>query len=141
MLVIRRLQVFPQLVGRRAFLEDDIDEFLAHLITIEAALGLPEDHDRRTRQELRGKDPGSTDRLKWRVGGLLHDDAASRTLQRPYRRRSDFIHGNQMDPIAGSECRGPEPRRSLRDRYSPPCKFGFLYDILLRGHQLDSEVA
>ena len=58
----------------RAFLEDDIDEFLSHLITIEAALGRPEDHNRKTRRKFPGKERGALDRLKWRVGGLLQEE-------------------------------------------------------------------
>ncbi len=134
----------------RAFLEDDIDEFLAHLITIEAALGLPEDHDRKTRQKLPGRERGASDRLKWRVRGLLQDDAASRTFERLYRRRSDFIHGKQMDQIAGSE--RVEARRLARrcvsailhHANSSAVTFSydnFLHELLLRGRRLEQDVA
>lgn len=42
----------------RAFQSDRIDEFLAHISTIKAALGLPLDHDQRGRRRIAGKNPG-----------------------------------------------------------------------------------
>jgi hypothetical protein len=133
----------------RAFLEDDIDEFLAHLITIEAALGLPEDHDRKNRPKLPGKDRGASDRLKWRVGGLLHDNVASRTLECLYRKRSDFIHGKRMKQITGLEM--VEARRLARRCVSAILHHldlsgetfsydAFLHDLLLSGRGLDPDV-
>jgi hypothetical protein len=133
----------------RAFLEDDIDEFLAHLITIEAALGLPEDHNRKTRPKLPGKERGASDRLKWRVGGLLHDDTASRTFDRLYGKRSDFIHGKRMEQISGLE--RVEARRLTRRCVSEildqanlsAVTFSydnFLHELLLRGRALDPAI-
>ncbi len=137
----------------RAFLDDGIDEFLAHLITIEAALGLPEDHFPRVRQQLRGRkknNPGASDRLKWRVGGLLDDREACKTFERLYKRRSDFIHGKQMDRIGGSE--KVDARRLARRCVSAILKHiessaeafsyeEFLQKLLLFGHQLEADVA
>jgi len=133
----------------RAFLEEEIDEFLSHLITIEAALGLPEDHNRKTRRKLPGKERGASDRLKWRVGGLLQDDTASRTFERLYTKRSDFIHGKEMERISGLE-RVAARRLARRcvsailDRANssapPPSYNDLLDEFLLRGRELDRDV-
>ncbi|OYR18182.1 ymd domain protein, partial [Brucella grignonensis] len=57
----------------RGFRTDGIDEFLGHISTIEAALGLPLDHDPRARRRIGGKNPGATHRVALRISGLLKD--------------------------------------------------------------------
>jgi hypothetical protein len=57
----------------RGFRSDGIDEFLAHISTIESALGLPLDHDQRTRKKIKGNKQGATYRVALRVAGLLGD--------------------------------------------------------------------
>jgi hypothetical protein len=78
----------------RAFLADGIDEFIAHLTVIEAALGLENDH----RPKLRPKpDPyprlSATKRVAARLGGALGDDKAARDYEDLFDLRSAFIHG------------------------------------------------
>jgi hypothetical protein len=81
----------------RAFVSDGIDEFLAHIVTIEAALGLKLDHCRSRRPHLSdGKNPGATLRLRQRCSNLLNDTAASDILKSLYRVRSDYIHGAHL---------------------------------------------
>lgn len=133
----------------RAFLEDDIDEFLAHLITIEAAVGSPVDHDRKIRPKLPGKERGASERLKLRVGGLLDDNAASITFERLYRKRSDFIHGKRMEQIAGLE--RVEARTLARRCVSAVLHRAnwsattfsyedFLHELLLHGRDLERDI-
>jgi hypothetical protein len=77
----------------RAFLAEPLDEFLAHIITIEAALGLRSDHGR-----------GPTKRMAARVSNLLRDKAAGEDYSRLFGLRSAFLHGRKMeDPIPGKE--------------------------------------
>ncbi|WP_208451923.1 hypothetical protein [Burkholderia anthina] len=79
----------------RAFLADGIDEFIAHLTVIEAALGLESDH----RRGLRPKpDPhrslsSSTERVATRLGAALGDDKAVKDYKDLFDLRSAFIHG------------------------------------------------
>jgi hypothetical protein len=70
----------------RALITDDIDEFLAHICTIEAALGLNLDHDSKNRPKLPNvKRQGATERLARRCAALLCDREAHATLRRLYR--------------------------------------------------------
>jgi hypothetical protein len=55
----------------RAFLEDPLDEFLAHITTIEAALGLKSDY------------PGATKPVATRVSALLQGEGFWPGLQPP----------------------------------------------------------
>lgn len=78
----------------RAFLADGIDEFIANLTVIEAALGLENDH----RPKLRPKpDPyprlSATKRVAARLGGALGDDKAAQDYEDLFNLRSAFIHG------------------------------------------------
>jgi len=72
----------------RAFLSEGIDEFLAHLTMIEAAIGLPND---------------KTPARKARLAALLDDPAAGGTYGRLFQRRSEFVHGRKMTDIPGAE--------------------------------------
>jgi len=93
----------------RGFRSDGIDEFLAHISTIEAALGLPLDHDPRARRKINGKNPGATHRVSLRVAGLLGDRACEEIYSRLFGLRSDFLHGKSMADISGND------RRSARE--------------------------
>ncbi len=129
----------------RAFQEDEIDEFLAHITVIEATLGNRGDFDRDGRPKFGKKNPGATDRVKWRVGGLLGDDAAGKTYGQLFERRSDFLHGREMADISSAE-------RVNARKLARHCVFAllsearnsnatvayddFLHSLLLRGRQL-----
>jgi hypothetical protein len=103
----------------RAFLADGIDEFLAHITTVEAALALQRDHFRepgpKKKQELRdahpgqsapwrpklpdGSDPGATDRLALRIAALLGSETEKYDFPTLYRARSSFLHGAALPDI------------------------------------------
>lgn len=76
----------------RAFLADGIDEFMAHLTSIEAALGLQSDHNPNERK-LHHKKLGATKRVGTRLAALLDDATALGTYAGLYNLRSAFIHG------------------------------------------------
>ncbi|MGO6744389.1 hypothetical protein ACCS93_18205 [Rhizobium ruizarguesonis] len=93
----------------RGFQADGIDEFLAHISTIEAALGAPIDHDARKRLKIGGGNPGATFRVCLRISGLLNDATAGASYSKLFGLRSDFLHGKSMRDISGVE------RRSARE--------------------------
>ena len=78
----------------RAFLSDGIDEVMAHMTTIEAALGLEADH----RRELRPKTDlhrnlSATKRVAARLGAALAEAKAIKEYRDLFDLRSAFIHG------------------------------------------------
>jgi hypothetical protein len=87
----------------RAFITDDIDEFLAHIMVIEAALGQSVDHAARTRPVIAGRNPGATARVAARLAALLNSAAAGDDFKRLFDVRSQFIHGRQMANIPSAE--------------------------------------
>lgn len=100
----------------RGFFAEGIDEFLAHITAVEAALALPRDHHRQpgkskrqTREQSHpgqpvpwrpklpdGSDPGATDRLNLRIAALLGSGAGHYEFSDLYNERSGFIHGASM---------------------------------------------
>lgn len=100
----------------RGFFGEGIDEFLAHITAVEAALALPRDHyrepgksKRRTREQAPpgqpvpwrpkrpdGSDPGATERLNSRIVALLGPGTGKNEFSDLYGKRSDFIHGKSM---------------------------------------------
>lgn len=88
----------------RAFLADGIDEFLAHITVIEAALGLSIDHDMRKRPKLEGmNNPGATVRVAIRLSALLGTPDAGDEFKRLFKIRSDFIHGAEAPSISSKD--------------------------------------
>ena len=84
----------------RAFLSDGIDEFMAHMTTIEAALGLHADHDRRARS-LHHPGWWATRRVGARVASILDDASAAGLYTELFDLRSAFIHGREsMEKIS-----------------------------------------
>ncbi|HFE3442939.1 TPA: hypothetical protein ACF3I9_004405 [Klebsiella aerogenes] len=87
----------------KAFLSDGIDEFLAHIVVIDACLGEP--------RELKGKfnftkqqnKMGFTKRLECRLAGLLGDAGLIDELDTLYDLRSTYVHGLNMHTISGSQ--------------------------------------
>jgi hypothetical protein len=102
----RKSAIFPDTVGHffvRAFLSEGIDEFLAHITAVEAALSLPIDHDvNRRRKLMGGKNPGATFRVASRVAALLDSKADGDTYRSLFNLRSDFLHGRPMRDISGA---------------------------------------
>lgn len=84
----------------RAFLSSGIDEFLAHIMVIEAGLGVKIDHDGRNRPKLRGNSQGATIRVATRLSALLGDKTHSADFLRLFDARSEFVHGRSMRSIA-----------------------------------------
>lgn len=89
----------------RGFRSDGIDEFLAHISTIEAALGMPLDHDQRARRKIKGRNPGATHRVTLRIAGLLGDWSFGDAYSKLFGLRSDFLHGKSMADISGNDRR------------------------------------
>ncbi len=84
----------------RAFASDGIDEFLAHVTMIEAALGQPIDHDPRKRPKITGqRRQGATARVAWRLAALLDEASAGDRYLALFKARSDFLHGQAMQDI------------------------------------------
>ena len=78
----------------RASLADGIDEVMAHMTAIEAALGLEMDHKRKLRPK---PDPhpklSASERVAARVGAALTDAKAVRDYKDLFELRSAFVHG------------------------------------------------
>ncbi|MCP4097829.1 MAG: hypothetical protein GY748_16465 [Planctomycetaceae bacterium] len=84
----------------RAFLSDDIDEFLAHITVIEAALGLKIDFDAGSRPKIaQNKNPGATFRVATRLSRLLGRQSAAKEFQTLFKKRSEYLHGRKMIAI------------------------------------------
>lgn len=85
----------------RAFLIDGIDEFLAHITVVEAALGLSTDY---SRPKLRcGKKPTATNRVAARLSILLGESTAFSDFKRLFRARSEFLHGRTTSLISSGD--------------------------------------
>lgn len=87
----------------RAFLAEGVDEFLAHITTIEAALGMHADYAKAPGAVKRHKHIRSGDRVRCRVGALLHDGEAADQYERLFDLRSQFLHGRPMNAISTAE--------------------------------------
>lgn len=78
----------------RAFLSGGIDEIMAHMTAIEAAVGLESDHKAQLRPKTDAhKGLSATDRVAWRVGAALGDKGAVQTYKYLFEIRSAFVHG------------------------------------------------
>lgn len=78
----------------RAFLADGIDEFMAHMTTIEAALGLELDHLRKLRPKgSPHANVTSTRRVAARIAAALCDASAAKQYLELFELRSAFVHG------------------------------------------------
>jgi len=77
---------------------------LAHITTIEAALGLQKDHHGRTRPKFPGAkhpDPGATARVAARLSSLLGSKDYGVAFGKLFGSRSAYLHGRSMPRIAG----------------------------------------
>lgn len=87
----------------RAFTSDGIDEFLGHVTTVEAALGMSSDFGVGTPRPLIGKkNPGATVRVKRRIAALTGDSANADVFEGIFNLRSTFIHGRKMDELSSA---------------------------------------
>ena len=76
----------------RAFLADGMDEVMAHMTTIEAALGLEADYRRKPKSDLH-RQMSATKRVAVRLGGVLADAKAIKNYRDLFELRSAFVHG------------------------------------------------
>jgi len=85
----------------RAFLAEGIDEVLAHLTVVEAALGLEADHRRKLRTSKEHSKLSSTQRVAARLSAALMDVKAAQDYQDLFDVRSRFVHGRAgLKPIS-----------------------------------------
>jgi hypothetical protein len=78
----------------RAFLADGMDEVMAHMTSIEAALGLEMDHKARLRPKPdRHKGVSASDRVAARIAALLDDPPSVGAYKELFELRSNFVHG------------------------------------------------
>lgn len=88
----------------RAFLADEVDEFLAHITTIEAALGLRADYQKDYRVAPdRYKRLSASKKMRGRVAGLLGDRQYADQYEQLFDLRSAFLHGRTMSAISTQE--------------------------------------
>jgi hypothetical protein len=88
----------------RAFLADGVDEFLAHITTIEAALGLQSDYGGKfPSQVAKRRTLGATARMAARVSALLGAKSDGDAYCRLFNLRSAYLHGRTMNAITGEE--------------------------------------
>ncbi|WP_370286610.1 hypothetical protein [Pseudooceanicola nanhaiensis] len=88
----------------RAFLAEGVDEFLAHITTIEAALGLRADYQKNFRLSPdRHKKLRATDKMRGRVAGLLDSRKYADQYGHLFNVRSAFLHGRAMAAISTEE--------------------------------------
>ncbi|HGM6730980.1 TPA: hypothetical protein ACKQBZ_004523 [Stenotrophomonas maltophilia] len=97
-----QLQLFQTPVAHfftRAYLANGIDEFMGHLLAIEAALGLPGDYKRKSSSGLAThRRYYATDRMCGRLVAML-DLAAASDYRELFELRSQFLHGRSMQAI------------------------------------------
>lgn len=85
----------------RAFLTDGVDEFLAHITTIEAALGLQADYMKSARLTPdRYHKMSVTKKMAGRVAGLLRSRRHADEYKLLFDLRSSYIHGRAMTDIS-----------------------------------------
>lgn len=84
----------------RAYLADGIDEFLAHLTTLEAALGTQRDYPPRPKADPHKHLRGATQRMAVRVSSLLGSPEHGTMYSRLFDLRSAFLHGRPVQPIS-----------------------------------------
>ncbi|MCH4092076.1 hypothetical protein [Acetobacter sp.] len=112
----------------RAALSNGMDELMAHMTTIEAALGLQSDFSNKGRS--RAERMGATERLKKRITALLGDPQADIDYAKLFETRSAFVHGRSLPGAISSADR--KRARSLARRVvlalidaatgpTPPC--------------------
>lgn len=88
----------------RAFLADGVDEVLAHMTTIEAALGLHADYHASARiTPDRNKGMSATKRMRGRIAGLFGVRRFADDYETLFNVRSTFLHGRTMGSISTKE--------------------------------------
>ncbi len=88
----------------RAFHSAGIDEFIAHLTVIEAALGLHSDYGKKQKIDPR-KAMAVTQVMRTRVQNLLADLKSGGEYESLFDLRSAYVHGRTMAPISSEDRR------------------------------------
>lgn len=129
----------------RAFLADGMDEVMAHMTAIEAAVGLEIDHKKwlRPKPDPHKAVSSATDRVAARVAAILNDRASVQAYKDLFDLRSAFVHGRaglqrvstKQRVMARSLARGVA--RGLVDLAlnQAPSRAPALSDLLARGAQ------
>jgi len=87
----------------RAYLSDGIDEFLGHLLAIEAGVGLPSDRGGKDSAGRKTKDTrGPSERIVARLAALL-DVPSAESYRSLFKDRSVFLHGRSMPAIPADQ--------------------------------------
>jgi hypothetical protein len=86
----------------RAFHPAGIDEFIAHLIVLEAALGLQSDYGGKAAADPR-KGSKVTEIMMDRVARLLDDPGAGVEFKTLFDVRSAYVHGRPMAAISSGD--------------------------------------
>ena len=87
----------------RAFYSSGIDEFIAHLTVLEAALGLQSDYGGKVATDPR-KGRKVTKIMMDRVAQLLDDRGAAVEFKALFELRSAYVHGRPMARISSANC-------------------------------------
>lgn len=88
----------------RAFASEGIDEFLGHVTTIEAALGMSSDYGvGRSRPPIGSRNPGATERVKRRITALTGDPNLATVFGGLFDLRSTFIHGRPLADVSSTQ--------------------------------------
>ncbi|TPL35588.1 hypothetical protein [Mesorhizobium sp. B2-4-8] len=79
----------------RAFLADGMDEVMAHMTAVEAAVGLEMDHKKwlRPKPDPHKAVSSATDRVAARVAAALNDSGSVQAYKELFELRSSFVHG------------------------------------------------
>ncbi|MFC6446099.1 hypothetical protein [Shinella zoogloeoides] len=79
----------------RAFLADGMDEVMAHMTAIEAAVGLEMDHKKwlRPKPDPHKKVLSATDRVAARIAAVMNDRGCVQAYKDLFELRSTFVHG------------------------------------------------
>lgn len=96
----------------RAAFSDGMDQILAHITTIEAALGLRSDFHNKGRPKA--DRINSTQRVARRVAALLEDDRAGAEFVELFDMRSEYIHGRAIKGPVSSSVRDRARRLARR---------------------------
>lgn len=84
------------------FLGDHIDEFLAHLMVVEASLGLKADYEPKPKGG-RHKGLRPTERMVRRIDKTLGGPVVGQEYQCLFDVRSNCVHGRQMGEISSAD--------------------------------------
>lgn len=76
----------------RAYLSSGIDEFLAHITVLEAAVGEEADYDRKLRPKA-GRKLSGTEQIACKIAALLDDSSTKNVYKELFNIRSLFVHG------------------------------------------------